>query len=87
MEKEVKKLLTSIEVPAVGKTTAFVPNIQFIAETFNISNFVNNSIDNAVENVDDENNVFPDYISFTYDEAMTIAKYINNIKDALLNNK
>ena len=85
MEKEVKKILSSIEVPAVGKATAFVPNIQFIAETFNISNFVNNSIDNAVENVDDENNVFPDYVAFSYNDAMTIAKYINSIKDSLLN--
>ena len=86
MEKEVKKLLTSIEVPAVGKTTAFVPNIQFIAETFNISNIVNNSIDNAnFETLKD--NKSPDYVSFTYDEAVSIEEYIDNIKYALLNNK
>lgn len=84
MEKEVKKILTSIEVPAVGKATALVPNIQFIAETFNISNFVNNNINNAVETLAD-NNVFPDYVAFSYDDAMTIARYINSIKDALLN--
>lgn len=74
-------------MPAVGKTTALVPNIQFIAETFNISNFVNASIDNAIENTNGKDNVFPDYISFTYDEAVSIEEYIDNIKYALLNNK